>query len=181
MIYCTCKTAHWHTVAKLTCSRPGLCSFAVKHASVDSHLPLGFHSVLNGVGIINHCHPHMGTAKPLERCKSWARQRTRLPASSEKQLTYYASAEVGRVMSLKGCLHAVLSGCWGTGCHCKTKPMRLNITLTPWQALGGLPLQIEGPGPPPQLKRKWLTISLLERNKQAVCWDNFSTAVDQFV
>lgn len=64
MIYYTGKTAHWHTVAKL--QDLGLCSSAAKHASVDPHLPLGFNSVLNGVGIINHCHPHTGTAKPPE-------------------------------------------------------------------------------------------------------------------
>ena len=75
--------------------------------------------------------------------------------------------EAGLVMSLKGCLHAVLSSDWGTGCRCNTKRMRLNITLSLWWALGGLPLQIEKPGPPPQLKRKLLTISLLERNIQA--------------
>ncbi|KAI9524035.1 hypothetical protein NQZ68_020996 [Dissostichus eleginoides] len=52
-------------------------------------------NVLNGVGLINHCHPHMGTAKPPEReARAGARRRTRLPASSEEQLTHYTSEGV---------------------------------------------------------------------------------------
>lgn len=88
--------------------------------------------------------------------------------------------EVGLVMSLKGCLHAVLSGWWETCCHHKTRRTTLNITLTLLQALRGLPLQIERLTPPPQLKGKWLTISLPNRNKQALCWEKSSTAVDPF-
>lgn len=64
-------------------------------------------------------------------------------------------------MSLKGCLHAALSGCWGTSCHCKNKPMRLNITLTPWQAPGGLPLQIEKPGPATTIKKQMINNQLV--------------------
>lgn len=54
-------------VAPPTSRRPGLCVAVVAgHASAEPHLSLGSHSVLNGVGIINHCHLHMGTAKPPE-------------------------------------------------------------------------------------------------------------------
>lgn len=182
LICCTCKTAHWQTQQGWLPQDLGLCSFAAKHASVDLHLLLGFHSVLNGVGIINHCHPHMGIAKPQERdARAGQDRENQAPCLQQEAAHVLHIREAGLVMSLKDCLHAVLSGCKGTGCRCKTKPMRLNITLMPWRALGGLPLQIERPGPPLQLKRKWLTISLLERNKQAVCRDSFSAAVDPFV
>lgn len=63
----------------------------------------------------------------------------------------------------------------------KNEPLSPNITLTLRQTLGGLPLQIEIRDPPPQLKSKWLTISLLERNKQAVCRKRISTDLDSFV
>lgn len=49
----------------MTPVKPGC--VAAKHTSVDAHLLLGFHSVLNGVGIINHCHPLICTAKLPER------------------------------------------------------------------------------------------------------------------
>lgn len=57
-------------------------------------------------------------------------------------------------MSLKGCRHAVLSGGWGTSCHSKNEPLRPNITLTLWQALGGRPLQIEKQGSTTTIKSK---------------------------
>lgn len=84
-------------------------------------------------------------------------------------------------MSPKGCRHAALSGCWGTSCHCQNKPPRPNITLTLWQALGGLLLQIEKQGSATTIKKQMITISLLERNKQAVCRERISTDVDSFV
>lgn len=53
-------------------------------------------------------------------------------------------------MSPKGRRHAALSEGWGTGYHCKTEPLPLppgsHITLTVWQALGGLPLQSKKQG-----------------------------------
>lgn len=92
MIYCTCKTAHWHTLAKLTSSRPGFVYLCSNACICRFPSAAGFPQCVKQSGHHQSLPPPHGHCQaPRERCKSQARQRTRLPASREKQLTYYAS------------------------------------------------------------------------------------------
>lgn len=128
--------------------------------------------------------PHGHCQAPRETCKSRARQREAhiLPPARWSLRIRLPIGWPGNVPP-KGRRHAGLSGCWGTSCHCKKPPppSRTNITLTPWRALGGLPLQNEKQRSATTIKKQMITISLLERNKQAVCRERVSTDVDSFV
>lgn len=129
---------------------------------------------------------HQSNPPPQRHCQApremqeLGKTEIRAPCLQREAAYILRLREVGLVMFLKACLHAVLSGWWETRCHRKTRRASLNITLMLLQAQRGVLLQIERLSPPPQLKAQWLTISLSNRNKQAGCWEKSFTTLDPF-